>query len=637
MHWKTCIGFVVCVILGICLHHKPLAADTSGQLITFEDIKKIAPSAQDEFVQALVDAKPDLEAAGINTRLRMAHFLAQVMTETGGLGRLDENMNYSEGTLLRVFSRRTVSAEKAREIAGKPKEVANWVYGARLGNRGRDTDDGWNFRGSGFIQLTGRSNFRARGAELGLPLEQDPEIARRAREGLQAAIAYWGARNINAAADDHDRERVRILVNGPKAHGLPQAKEWFNRAWLRVFQAKEAEGFEAGTAIANELASDETGSFDEMLRQSGLLADDFSSTEADAGNRREDALRAFQQELGLPETGLLDEATQDALLDPREWKHLEDESLILSPEDDPEGSVSFNLVASEAAGLEMATLSLQPNSGSGEVSSSVNILPADLASLETARAVYSEYEVAASTTPATRENFKPFSVVGTDDRVAINDTTGFPSRAIVQILFNNQFGAESLCTGTMISEDTVLTAAHCIHSGTIAGASYSNYRVMPGRNKGAAPFGRCGATRTFVLRGWTTAQIPLDARYYDIGAIKLDCDVGQRTGWLGVEALADSGLGVKTTVQGYAADLVPPGRQWVSEDELRVLWELKGFYQNDTYGGTSGAAVTASDRRETIIGVHTNGLHGEAPWSTNNAFTRITPERLAIIQGWISE
>jgi putative chitinase len=160
---------------------------------------------------------------------------------------------------------------------------------------------------------------------------------------------------------------------------------------------------------------------------------------------------------------------------------------------------------------------------------------------------------------------------------------------------------------------------------------------MPGRNKGAAPFGRCGAVRTFALRGWTSAQSPLHARYYDIGAIKLDCNVGQRTGWLGVEALTDDRLGVRTTVQGYAADLAPPGRQWVSEDELRVLWELKGFYQNDTYGGTSGAAVTASDQRETIIGVHTNGLHGEAPWSSNNAFTRITPERLAIIRGWITE
>ncbi len=141
-------------------------ARAQEHLLTAEDIRAIAPNAGEEFIAAMVNAEAEFDAAGINTRLRMAHFIGQVMTETGGLRRIDENMNYSYASLMRVFSRRTVSEQDARRIARNPRQVANWVYGARLGNRGRDTNDGWNYRGSGFIQLTGRDNFIRRGAEI---------------------------------------------------------------------------------------------------------------------------------------------------------------------------------------------------------------------------------------------------------------------------------------------------------------------------------------------------------------------------------------------------------------------------------------------------------------------------------------
>jgi putative chitinase len=130
--------------------------------------------------------------------------------------------------------------------------------------------------------------------------------------------------------------------------------------------------------------------------------------------------------------------------------------------------------------------------------------------------------------------------------------------------------------------------------------------------------------------------MPGENRNYDLGALKLDCEIGNLTGWVGVRALADSEIGLKTSVHGYAADLAPPGRQWISEDEIRALWEFKGFYQNDTYGGTSGSPVFATGTNNMMIGVHTNGLHGkEEPWASHNAFTRITPARLEVIREWI--
>lgn len=611
-----------------------LARAQDARLVTVEDIKRISPDAEDAFAEALAAASEEFEAAGITTSLRMAHFVAQVMTETGGLRRLDENMNYSYETLLRVFSRSTISEPKAREIARKPQQVANWVYGARLGNRGRDTEDGWNYRGSGFIQLTGRANFRARGAEIGLPLEDNPELARQAREGLSAAIAYWSARDINAAADDHDRLRVRKLVNGPSAHGYEQSRVWFNRAWTRVFQGKESLGFEGAVALAQATteAADEAGLFDDILERAGVLPEGLGATEADLATR-EEALLAYQRELGLPETGVLDEATQDALLDPREWRHLEDEAEPQAAVADPEASVAFDLGG--GTGTESGAVLLMPAQGTGDTVDDA-AMPRDIQdALSGASAMYSEYEMGGrSVTP---ETWVPFSVIGEDERVAVNDTTTFPERAIVQILFDNGFGSTSLCSGTMVSVDTVLTAAHCIHSGTVSGRAYTGFRILPGRNRAVTPFGECGALRAFVLNGWTASASAEDARYYDLGALKLDCQVGEATGWAGVRLLDVAEVGEATVVQGYAADKAPPGRQWVSSDALRILWDLKGFYQNDTYGGTSGSPVFLGEDRATVVGVHTNGLHGEEPWASNNAFTRITPERMQRISQWIAE
>ncbi|MFP7572029.1 trypsin-like serine protease [Marivita sp. S2033] len=623
------IASALTVVTATCL---ATGAPAQDALLTLEDVKRISPNAQDAFAQALVDASEVFEDHGITTRLRMAHFIAQVMTETGGLKRLDENMNYSYATLMRVFSRRTISEPKARAIARQPQQIANWVYGARLGNRGRDTQDGWNYRGSGFIQLTGRANFRARGAEVGLPLEDQPEMARQAREGLAAALAYWSARDINAAADDHDRLRVRKLVNGPAAHGYDQSVIWFNRAWLRVFRDKEALGFEGAIALAENQtqAPDDSALFDNILEQSGIVPKDQPATEAGL-EEREAALRQFQTELGLPETGELDDATQEALLDPREWRHLDDTAIADAPlVRDPEASVTFDF--SDEPMTAGAPVALTAFAGTGIMAEATRLSPQALSGLGDASAIYSEYEMGGrSVTP---EMFLPFSVIGEDERVAVINTTTFPERAVVQILFESGFG-QSLCSGTMVSPDTVLTAAHCIHSGTISGRTYSDFLVIPARNTGSSPFGECRAQQAYVLAGWTESLSPEDARYYDLGALKLDCEVGEATGWMGVALLDAQQEGAQTVVRGYAADKSPPGRQWKSEDSLRVLWDLKGFYQNDTFGGTSGAPVYLATEDTVLVGVHTNGLHGAAPWSDHNAFTRITPERLERVRQWI--
>jgi putative chitinase len=75
---------VLIVSLGILILLVPTKSLSDGALLTVEDVLKISPSARQEYAEALSNASEQFEAAGINTRLRMANFVAQVMTETGG-------------------------------------------------------------------------------------------------------------------------------------------------------------------------------------------------------------------------------------------------------------------------------------------------------------------------------------------------------------------------------------------------------------------------------------------------------------------------------------------------------------------------------------------------------------------------
>ena len=89
---------------------------------------------------------------------RAVHFFAQTYHETGGFKRFEENLNYSEEGLMRVFPDYYPTKELARAEAYKPVAIANRVYRGRMGNSSFG-NDGWNYRGRGAIQLTGKDNY----------------------------------------------------------------------------------------------------------------------------------------------------------------------------------------------------------------------------------------------------------------------------------------------------------------------------------------------------------------------------------------------------------------------------------------------------------------------------------------------
>lgn len=139
-----------------------------------------------------------LEDAGLGTVLRIAHFTAQVTHESAGLRTTEE---FADG-----------SAYEGR---------------ADLGNT--EPGDGRRYKGRGLLQLTGRSNYRAAGRALALPLEDEPALAADPVTSLRIAIFYWVSHGINAAADRDDLIGVTRLVNG-RLNGLDDRRVYVRRA-----------------------------------------------------------------------------------------------------------------------------------------------------------------------------------------------------------------------------------------------------------------------------------------------------------------------------------------------------------------------------------------------------------------------
>jgi glutamyl endopeptidase len=200
------------------------------------------------------------------------------------------------------------------------------------------------------------------------------------------------------------------------------------------------------------------------------------------------------------------------------------------------------------------------------------------------------------------------SIIGTDSRYQITDTTVYPYRAIAKI--TSSIGG---CTGWLINANTVVTAGHCIYNGSWA----TNVVVYPGRNGSSTPYGSCGYTRLFSVSGWTTSRSP----EYDYGAIKLNCTIGNTTGWFGYRWSSSSLTGQASYISGYPGDKTF-GTQWRSDDSIRITETRRLFYANDTYGGHSGSPVwnNAGNCSTCGIAIHAYGVGSNG----YNGGTRIT-------------
>ena len=160
----------------------------------------------------LSDLNQLMQEYQIDTEMRAAHFLAQVLHESVHMKTVQENLNYSEQALLRVFGK-YFTFSQAKAYAGKPEKIASRVYGGRMGNGDESTGDGWRYRGRGLIQLTGKSNYRKFSDWIGNDVVAQPD--RVATDyAVHSAVYYWTSNNLNRYADQDDVKQITRAING---------------------------------------------------------------------------------------------------------------------------------------------------------------------------------------------------------------------------------------------------------------------------------------------------------------------------------------------------------------------------------------------------------------------------------------
>jgi putative chitinase len=169
------------------------------------------------------------EKFGINTILRLAHFLAQAGHESGGFRVTQENLNYSVKGLKGIFKKYFPSDSLALDYAKKPQKIANRVYGGRMGNGNEASGDGYAFRGRGYIQLTGRDNYTAFGKSIGVDIPANPDLVA-SQYALASAAWFWQKNKLNEIADggatDEIVTKITKRVNGGTI-GLPDRIKHF--------------------------------------------------------------------------------------------------------------------------------------------------------------------------------------------------------------------------------------------------------------------------------------------------------------------------------------------------------------------------------------------------------------------------
>ena len=137
-------------------------------------------------------------------------FLGQILYESQGLTRMEENLRYSAQRIMQVWPSRFPTLADAAPCAYDPERLANRVYGGRYGNT--EPGDGWRYRGRGPIQLTFKDNYRRIGDLVGQDLVGIPDLAAQPRFALEIAIAWWEDQIPDELLGDP--AKVRKRVNG---------------------------------------------------------------------------------------------------------------------------------------------------------------------------------------------------------------------------------------------------------------------------------------------------------------------------------------------------------------------------------------------------------------------------------------
>jgi putative chitinase len=167
-------------------------------------------------IQVVNELESVMREFDISNPFRLAHFLAQTAHESGNFKHVRENLNYSTEGLLKVFPK-YFDKNTAPLYARRPQQIANMVYNGRMGNKLK-SNDGWLFRGAGYLQLTGRINFQTFSDFIGNPKIMDDPSLVATKYPLTSAAWFFDKRGLWAICDEGvdlaTIRKVTRVING---------------------------------------------------------------------------------------------------------------------------------------------------------------------------------------------------------------------------------------------------------------------------------------------------------------------------------------------------------------------------------------------------------------------------------------
>lgn len=221
-----------------------------------------------------------LDQYHIDTRLRAAHFLAQIAHESAGFRTLEE---FATGA----------------EYEGR----------VNLGNTVRG--DGKRFKGRGLIQLTGRDNYSRMSSLLGIDLIGHPEYATLPATALKIACVFWMDHGLNVPADNDDLIAVTQAINGGQ-NGIDSRRAYLAKAKVAVTML-EAANVPAVSPAEPTLCRGMTGDSVIYLQTTLSRLGARIAIDGEFGAATEAAVYDFQDNHNLDMDGIVGPATWEAI------------------------------------------------------------------------------------------------------------------------------------------------------------------------------------------------------------------------------------------------------------------------------------------------------------------------------------
>lgn len=170
---------------------------------------------------------------GIDSPLLVAHVMSQISHECGAGHEVIENLNYSAAGIRKTWPSRFSSVAAAEPYAHNPQKLANKVYNGRMGNK-TGSDDGWNFRGRGGSQTTGREGYERVAKQTGLDVVNNPDFLINPLHFLECAVSDFINCGCLPFAKKDDIVGVTKKLNGGTI-GLSERKIWLVR-WKKALE-----------------------------------------------------------------------------------------------------------------------------------------------------------------------------------------------------------------------------------------------------------------------------------------------------------------------------------------------------------------------------------------------------------------